>query len=55
MEQIQELSLGVVGEYREQKKGKLQRTFVSCSDAANKKVNRLKGSESCSKSDVDKC
>jgi len=42
MEQIQELSLGVVGDYREQKKGKLQRTFVSCSDAANKKVNRLK-------------
>ena len=41
MEQIQELSLGIVADYREQKKGKLQRTFVSGSSAANKKVNRL--------------
>ena len=41
MEQIQELSFGIVGEYREKQKGKLQRTFVSGSTAANKKVNRL--------------
>ena len=41
MEQIRELSFGIVGEYRESKKGKLQRTFVSGSTAANKKVNRL--------------
>ena len=40
MEQMSELSLGVVGEFREQKKGKLQRTFVSAANAANKKVNR---------------
>lgn len=40
MEQIEELSVGVVGEFREQKKGKLQRTFVGAADAANKKVNR---------------
>ena len=41
MEQITELSFGIVGEYREQQKGKLKRTFVSGSTAANKKVNRL--------------
>ena len=41
MEQIQELSFGIVGEYREKQKGKLQRTFVSGSTAASKKVNRL--------------
>ena len=40
MDQIEELSVGVVGEFREQKKGKLQRTFVGAADAANKKVNR---------------
>ena len=41
MEQINELSFGLVTEFREQQKGKLQRTFVSGSTAANKKVNRL--------------
>ena len=38
--QIAELSKGIVEEFRESKKGKLQRTFVSGSDAANSKVNR---------------
>ena len=41
MEQINELSFGIVTEFRENQKGKLKRTFVSGSDAANKKVNRL--------------
>lgn len=41
MEHISELSFGIVTEFREQQKGKLQRTFVSGSDAANRKVNRL--------------
>ena len=41
MDQINELSFGIVAEFRENQKGKLQRTFVSGSTAANKKVNRL--------------
>ena len=41
MDQINELSFGIVAEFREKQKGKLQRTFVSGSTAANKKVNRL--------------
>eukprot|EP00092_Neocalanus_flemingeri_P033058 GFUD01035952.1.p2 GENE.GFUD01035952.1~~GFUD01035952.1.p2 ORF type:complete len:104 (+),score=35.07 GFUD01035952.1:60-371(+) len=41
MEQINELSFGIVTEFRENQKGKLKRTFVSGADAANKKVNRL--------------
>jgi len=41
MEQLNELSYGIVTEFREKQKGKLKRTFVSGSDAANKKVNRL--------------
>ena len=41
MDQINELSFGIVTEFRENQKGKLQRTFVSGSTAANKKVNRL--------------
>jgi len=41
MELIQELSAGVVADFREKQKGKLQRTFVSGKDAANRKVNRL--------------
>eukprot|EP00088_Acartia_fossae_P012798 TRINITY_DN16623_c0_g1_i1.p1 TRINITY_DN16623_c0_g1~~TRINITY_DN16623_c0_g1_i1.p1 ORF type:complete len:122 (+),score=12.36 TRINITY_DN16623_c0_g1_i1:55-366(+) len=40
MELIQELSMGLVDDFREAQRGKLQRTFVSGSDAANKKVNR---------------
>ena len=41
MDQLNELSFGIVTEFRENQKGKLKRTFVSGSDAANKKVNRL--------------
>ena len=41
MDQINELSFGITAEFREKQKGKLQRTFVSGSTAANKKVNRL--------------
>ena len=41
MDQINELSFGIVTDFREERKGKLQRTFVSGSTAANKKVNRL--------------
>ena len=41
MEQINELSFGIVTDFREKQKSKLKRTFVSGSDAANKKVNRL--------------
>ena len=41
MDHINELSFGIVTDFREQRKGKLQRTFVSGSTAANKKVNRL--------------
>jgi len=37
---IAELCVGVIEEYRERKKGKLQRTFVKASDAAEGKVNR---------------
>ena len=40
METVNELSFGVVQEYREQMKGRLQRTFVSGSAAASGKVNR---------------
>ena len=39
--QIAELSKGIVEQYRAQKRGKLQRTFCSASDAANSKVNRV--------------
>merc|ERR1719187_2082643 len=41
MRQIAELSKGVVENYRNEKKGKLQRTFCSASSAANSKVNKL--------------
>ena len=41
MDQINELSFGIVTDFREERKGKLQRTFVSGSTAANKKVNGL--------------
>ena len=42
MELVEELSFGVVQDYREQQKGRLQRTFVSGSTAAAGKVNRGK-------------
>ena len=42
MELVEELAFGVVQEYREQQKGRLQRTFVSGSTAAAGKVNRGK-------------
>jgi len=38
METVEELSYGVVNEYREKQKGQLQRTFVSGSDAAGARV-----------------
>ena len=40
MDLVEELSFGIVQEYREQQKGRLQRTFVSGSAAASGKVNR---------------
>merc|ERR1711935_1079043 len=41
MRRIAELSKGIVEEFREKSRGKIKRTFVSGSDAANSKVNRL--------------
>ena len=40
MELVEEMSFGVVQEYRESQKHRLQRTFVSGSDAAEARVNR---------------
>lgn len=40
MERIKELSKGIADEYRDSRKNKLQRTFVSASDAAASKVQR---------------
>ena len=40
MDLVNELSFGIVQEYRERQKGRLQRTFVSGSAAAAGKVNR---------------
>lgn len=40
MERLRELSKGVADEYRNSRKNKLQRTFVSASDAAASKVQR---------------
>ncbi len=40
MERVEELSYGIIHEFREQQKKKLKRTFVSGSDAAVGKVNR---------------
>ena len=40
-DRINELSFGIVNDFREGQKNKLKRTFVSGSDAANRKVNRL--------------
>jgi len=40
MDLLQELSTGLLIDFREKQKGKLQRTFVSGADAANRKVNR---------------
>ena len=42
METIEEMSFGIVQPYRESQKNRLQRTFVSGSDAASGKVNRSK-------------
>jgi hypothetical protein len=41
MEQINELSFGIVNDFRDGQKDKLKRTFVSSAEAAHKKVNRL--------------
>lgn len=40
MERLKELSKGIADEYRDSRKNKLQRTFVSASDAAASKVQR---------------
>ena len=40
MEEVEELAYGIVQEYRESQKNRLQRTFVSGSAAASGKVNR---------------
>lgn len=40
MERLKELSKGIGDEYRDSRKNKLQRTFVSASDAAASKVQR---------------
>ena len=42
MELVEELAFGIVQDHRERQKNRLQRTFVSGSDAANGKVNRSK-------------
>lgn len=42
MDLVEELAFGVVQEYRESQKNRLQRTFVSGSAAAGAKVNRGK-------------
>ena len=42
MELVEELAFGIVQDHRECQKKRLQRTFVSGSDAANGKVNRSK-------------
>ena len=40
MELVEEMAFGIVQEYRESQKNRLQRTFVSGSAAASGKVNR---------------
>lgn len=42
MDLVEDLSYGIVQPYREEQKSRLQRTFVSGSDAAGAKVNRGK-------------
>lgn len=42
MDLIESLSEDLAGELREQRKGKLQRTFVAASDAAEAKAKRCK-------------
>lgn len=41
MQLIAELAQGIVGDYREKQKSKLQRTFVKASDAASSKVKGI--------------
>ena len=45
MDLVEEMSYGIVQPYREQQKGRLQRTFVSGADAAGSKVNKTKRKE----------
>jgi len=42
MELVEEMAYGIVQNYREEQKNRLQRTFVSGADAAGAKVNKLK-------------
>ena len=42
MDLVEEMSFGIVQPYREEMKGRLKRTFVSGSDAADARVNRGK-------------
>ena len=46
MDTVDELSYGILTEYREKQKGQLKRTFVSGSDAAGARVNRSKAKKS---------
>ena len=46
MELDEELAYGIVQTYREEQKGRLQRTFVSGADAAGAKVNKTKANTS---------
>ena len=46
MDLVEELAYGIVQTYREEQKGRLQRTFVSGADAAGAKVNKTKAKTS---------
>ncbi len=46
MDLVEDMAFGIVQNYREEQKGRLQRTFVSGSDAAGAKVNRGKAKTS---------
>uniref|UniRef100_A0A8D8ZK49 G patch domain-containing protein 2 n=2 Tax=Cacopsylla melanoneura TaxID=428564 RepID=A0A8D8ZK49_9HEMI len=55
MKQIEDLSQGIADEHREQKKTKLQRTFVAASEAAESKVCRTSIKKKASDSGVNYC
>ena len=54
MELVEELAFGIVQDHRESQKNRLQRTFVSGSDAANGKVNRSKKAKTSQTEDENK-
>ncbi len=45
MDLVEDLAYGIVQDYREEQKSRLQRTFVSGSAAAGAKVNRGKANK----------